>query len=466
MRLSGQQREKLQLALIDAFRDKASLEQMLSFKLDKNLEEIASGSNLLEIVFRLIDKAESQGWVEDLVHAACKSNPGNRELQTIAQELFLPPEQSTQEHKFLLLAANYKGKSQLRLDKELREEESFVQLVELEQPEGQVPLNSLFYIERPPIEFDCYAAIMKPGALIRVKAARQMGKTSLMTRILDYGKHKGYRTVPVYFQEADGDVFNALDQLLQWFCTTIAEELKLPTGRIFESWQLRLGNKRNCTNYFQENFLSEPSSPLILGLDDVDLVFQHLQIAQDFFALLRTWHERGKNELIWQKLRLVIVHSREVYIPLNMNQSPFNVGVPIELPELTQSLVQDLAQRHGLNWQVDQTKQFMEMVGGHPYLVRMALYEIARERMTLAYFLQVAPTEEGIFSGHLRRHLENLKGSRDLSDAMKQVIAVNAPVQIDSSFSFQLCSMGLVKLKGNTIVPLCNLYRHYFHNRL
>lgn len=43
----------------------------------------------------------------------------------------------------------------------------------LEEPEGQVPLNSLWYIERPPIENNCYEALMKPSALIRIKAPRQ-----------------------------------------------------------------------------------------------------------------------------------------------------------------------------------------------------------------------------------------------------------------------------------------------------
>jgi hypothetical protein len=39
-------------------------------------------------------------------------------------------------------------------------------------------------VERPPVEANCYQEIVKPGALIRVKAPRQMGKTSLMQRIL------------------------------------------------------------------------------------------------------------------------------------------------------------------------------------------------------------------------------------------------------------------------------------------
>ena len=75
MNLSGQQHKKLQDALIDAFPDKASLEQMLLFQLDKNLDVIASGANLKEVVFKLIKKAESGNWIENLIDGALKENP-------------------------------------------------------------------------------------------------------------------------------------------------------------------------------------------------------------------------------------------------------------------------------------------------------------------------------------------------------------------------------------------------------
>lgn len=335
----------------------------------------------------------------------------------------------------------------------------------LENPEGQVPLNSSFYVERPSVESECYETIVKPGALIRVKAPRQMGKTSLMTRILYYGSQQGCRSVSLYFQEADGEVFNSSQQFLQWFCATIAYELNLP-DKLTDNWKSILGNKKNCTNYFERYLLSEINSPLLLGLDDVDIVFQHPKIATEFFPLLRVWHERGKNEELWKKLRLVITHSREVYIPLNVEQSPFNVGKDIELPELNQAQVHDLAKQHGLNWTGEPVEQLIAMVSGHPYLVRMALYQIARGRMTLAELLQAAPTEEGIYSEHLRRHWLNLQKNANLVEAIKQIIVMSTPVQIGTAEAFKLHSMGLVKLKGNSVVPLCNLYRQYFLARL
>jgi hypothetical protein len=207
---------------------------------------------------------------------------------------------------------------------------------------------------------------------------------------------------------------------------------------------------------------------LVLGLDEVDVVFQYPDIATDFFALLRSWHEKGKNEEIWKKLRLVINHSQEVYIPLNISQSPFNVGLPAELPELTRAQTLDLAKRHKLDWSEPETEQIMAMLGGHPYLLRVAMYDMARERMTLEALSKTAPTEGGPYADHLRRHLSNLKEDDKLMDAMKKVISADTPLKVGDTETFKLRSMGLVRFSGtgNTISPLCDLYRIYFKDRL
>ncbi len=336
--------------------------------------------------------------------------------------------------------------------------------VVLEEPEGQVPLESTLYLERPPNEARCYEAIAKTGALIRIKAPRQMGKSSLMLRILNYASKQDYQTASLNFQLIDRDSLSSLDQFLQWFCNSITGELNLD-DRLADYWKGGVGSKNKCTNYFQRYLLPTLKRPVVLCLDEVDEVFQYQEIATDFFGMLRAWHEDAKLKPIWKNLRLVIVHSKEVYIPLNINQSPFNVGVAIELPPLTQPQVMDLVQRHGLNWTEAEVAQLMTMVGGHPYLVRAALYQIARGEMSLAQLLQIAPTEGGLYGEHLRRHLLNLEGDEKLLAAMKQVVAVDHPVSISTSDAFKLTSMGLVKFQNNSVVPLCDLYRQYFRER-
>lgn len=236
--------------------------------------------------------------------------------------------------------------------------------------------------------------------------------------------------------------------------------------RLDELWRGVLGSKNKCTNYFQRYLLATLGEPLTLGLDEVDQVFHHLNVAQGFLGLLRSWHEQSKVNATWQQFRLVIAHSREVYISLNINHSPFNVGVPVELPILSHAQVNDLVRRHGLLWTGEAVEQLINVVGGHPYLVRKALFEIARGSLTLEQFLTIAPTEEGLYSDHLRNHLNNLNRDPVLIVAMKRVVASDAPVRVESNVGFRLHSMGLVQRRKNDIEPLCNLYRIYFRDRL
>lgn len=338
-------------------------------------------------------------------------------------------------------------------------------LTKPELPRGQVELASAFYVERPSIEERCYEAILQPGALIRIKGPRQMGHTSLMARILHYAKQQGYLTVPLSFQLAGENVFADLDKFLKWFCANVGLELNLE-NKLADYWHEILGSKHNCTAYFEEYLLTEIDKPLVLGLDEVDCIFRYPEIASDFLGLLRAWYEQAKYSEVWKKLRLVVAHSTEVYIRMNVNESPFNVGLLIELPELTSAQVQDLSQRHGLNWNATQVKQLMAMVGGHPYLVRLALYHVARQETTLEQLLQSAPTDTGVYSDHLRRHLWNLEQQQELVDAIKKVVATNSPVQLDPSQTFKLHSMGLVHLQGQAATPRCDLYRQYFRNQL
>jgi serine/threonine-protein kinase len=85
--------------------------------------------------------------------------------------------------------------------------------------------------------------------------------------------------------------------------------------------------------------------------------------------------------------------------------------------------------------------------------------------MTLEKLLQMAPTEEGPYYDHLRRHLLNLEENAELVAAAKQVVAANSPVEIKTAEAFKLRSMGLVKFQGNAVMPLCDLYRQYFRDR-
>jgi hypothetical protein len=337
--------------------------------------------------------------------------------------------------------------------------------IALEFPEGAVALNSVFYVERSPIETDCYKEILKPGSLIRIRGPRQMGKTSLLNRVLAHATQQGDQTIRMNLRKADKVIFTNLNKFLRWFCLNISRQLNLDL-KLDDYWDEEIGSKVSCTGYFQFYLLEQLDTNLVIGLDEIDTIFNYPDIAEDFLALLREWHEEATIEASWQKLRLIIAHSTEVYIPLNIHQSPFNVGLPLRLPPFNLEQVNTLAQRHGLTWSRAETQALTAMVGGHPYLIRLALYYLAHQDLTLQQLLQDAPTHAGVYRDHLRRCLGNVKQQPELAAAMKQVVIAESPVQLESVAVYQLDSMGLVHLNGNQVIPSCELYRQYFSTNL
>ncbi|HIK28938.1 MAG: AAA-like domain-containing protein [Oscillatoriaceae bacterium SKW80] len=355
----------------------------------------------------------------------------------------------------------FRGES--RLVKELESKE-------VKLPDSPVPLNSPYYIERPPIELDCYKAILQPGALIRIKAPQQMGKTSLLARIVERARKQDYYTATLSLELADSTVFTDLRKFLQWFCASVGQLLGLP-NRLADYWDDIFGCNNNTTVYFEKYLLAECSSPLVLALDKVDWVFEHQAIAGDFCRLLRAWYDMARHSgwrgEIWKRLRLVVVHSTEVYSSLDINHSPLaNVGTIVSLPDFTPKQVQDFARRHGLELTNKQVEQLASVIGGHPYLVRRALDYLERQNITLEELLQISPTEAGPFSDHLRQHLWNLQQHPQLAAVFRQVVLANKPVKISSDQAFKLYSMGLVQLHDNEVTPRYDLYRLYFAERL
>jgi AAA-like domain len=329
-------------------------------------------------------------------------------------------------------------------------------------PSGSIPLGSPFYLKRSSVEEQINQEIRKPGALIRIKAPREMGKTSLLLRIIDYGNRQGYHTVSLSLEQVEWSILSNLNQFLRWLCANIARQLQLKP-MLDEYWDEDLGSGISCTLYLQDYLLESIDTPFILALDEAHQIFEHPQVAKDFLPLLRSWHEEAKRLPIWQKLRLLVIHSTEIYVPLGLDQSPFNVGLPIQLDSFSQSEVQQLAQRYGLDWvDGEEASKLMAMVGGHPALVHLALYHLSRREITMSQLLETATTATGIYHNHLLRHWATLAKQPELAQALDTVLNAIEPVSLDPILTHKLSSMGLIKFSGNFAIAGCELYRRYF----
>jgi len=338
----------------------------------------------------------------------------------------------------------------------------------LEFPGRPVPLKSQFYVELTPIESRIYQEISQPGALLDIIAPWKMGKTSLMLRVLERARNLDYRAIVVNLQQADSTLFVNLDKFLMWFCASIARKLQLPLPAGDYDWSKYYGSKSNCTAFLQDDLLASSDTPVLLVIEEMDAIFSHREIADDFFALLYSWYEEGtygdSNSTIWEKLRLVLVSGTELYVPADVNRSPLQMGLTIELQRFTKAQVDELAERHGLHLSSQQLEQLNQLLAGHPYLVRLTLYHIAQDCITIEEMVSTATTDASIYQHHLHQLLGHLQQHPVLAAAFAEVLSSPTPIKLELKLASQLHTLALVDIKDNGVTASCELYRQYFQN--
>lgn len=336
-----------------------------------------------------------------------------------------------------------------------------------EFPGGPVPLHSKFYVDRSVITAKAYAEISKFGGLLHIKAPWKMGKSSFLLRIADHAATLNYRIASLDFKQADDDVFSDLAGFLRWLCINISLQLELEP-KIDQYWDTSTGSKVSCTLYLSRYLLRRIDAPLVLVLNELDQVLEHPGLCREFLMLLRSWYEEAKQVPILQKLRVVLAYSTDVCIPLKLSQSPFNnVGLPIELPELTVPEVEQLAERYELAWSSpDSTQQLMSLVGGHPYLMQLALYHLWSGEVSLEQLVQDTSALSKIYNHHLQSCLAILQANPDLAEVFKQIIDTDGDICPDFALISRLEGLGLIKSEANQIRVRCQLYQHYFSVQL
>lgn len=331
---------------------------------------------------------------------------------------------------------------------------------------------NFYYVERHPIESECCDKILESGAVIRIKAPKYTGKTLLLNRIIERAKEHNYQAVTFDFNQASSSVFLSYDELLKWLCKRVGRGLGLE-NKLAEYWDSdEFDEHTNTQTYFEDYLLKNQTQPLVLALKNVDRVFEQEPFRIDFCELLRCWsqlHLEGNQFAeLWKKLRLIIVHSTNVYGSLDINCSPLSgVGLTKTLLDFTPDQVDSLAkcyQLQGLN--SDIFKQFRKIFGGHPYLIQEAFVFLQKEQCSLDRLLAIAATEASPFINHLLQQLGELRKNPQLETAYYQVVKETQPVRLDPNATFKLQGMGLVLVDLNGCLPRCDLYRQYFFDRL
>jgi hypothetical protein len=329
-----------------------------------------------------------------------------------------------------------------------------------------VPLDSPFYIERA-ADREFAAAIARRDSIVLVKGARQVGKTSLLARGVQQAREAGARVVLTDLEKLNAEELESTHALLLALAQRIADALDLDVAAA-DRWTPRRGANANFERFLERDVLGAVSSPIVWALDEVDRLFV-VPFAGEVFGLFRSWHNQRALDpsAPWSRFTLAIAYATEAHLFItDLNKSPFNVGTRVTLEDFSQEQVAALNRCSGSPLQdADGIARYFDLIGGHPYLARRGLYEMATRGINIAILERRADSDEWVFGDHLRRMLAALTRDADLCEAVRAVLQ-GLPCPSLESFC-RLRSAGVIV--GETAQdarPRCRLYRRYLEKRL
>ncbi len=355
----------------------------------------------------------------------------------------------------------------------------------LEPVGGAVPLDSPLYVVRS-TDGQFQAAIARRDSVVLVKGARQVGKTSLLARGLQQAREAGARVVLAHFGTLNAAHLRSAETLLRALAEEFADQLELEVTPD-RDWNARRGPSANFTRYLGRHILGRTQTALVWGLDDLDRLFS-CRFGSEILALFRSWHnERALDpEGQWSRLTLAIAYATEAHLFItDLNQSPFNVGTRLTLDDFGLEQVADLNRRLGQPLADDSDlSRFCQLVGGHPYLVRRGLHELALrgressrggnegvpaqrvdEGAGLAEFEARAADADWIYGDHLGRLLSLLIRDPRLCETVQAVLGGRA-CPTEEAF-LRLRTAGVLSGPSHHAARLrCGLYAAYLERRL
>jgi hypothetical protein len=342
-------------------------------------------------------------------------------------------------------------------------------------PSGSVWADDPFYLRRDADDTAIKLAANQ-GVTLIIEAPRQIGKSSLMQRYLAECQQAGKRTAMV---DLAGLPFDSFNELLTAIAAELCEEFDLGDGA-----EPKIAEQQQFTLWVQRRILKRIEEPITLAFDEADSVLDQ-DYREAFFSMLRAWHNRrARVNSPWRMLDLALVISTEPHLLIDdPTLSPFNVGNHIRLrpftPEECLRLNQLYRQLTGQAITDAQVGRLREMLGGQPFLTRLAYHLLLVER-TYKFddLLRIADRDESPFSDHLRALLSRLQARPDynLASALKQVIHESGHESgheggreggtAEQSAVDRLAAAGLVRREGRRVAPANGLYARFFGRAL
>ncbi len=325
---------------------------------------------------------------------------------------------------------------------------------------GATSPDSPYYVKRQADDELAQALASHSGQTILIAGPKQSGKSSLLARAYELSQKDGRQAFYVDFQSLDGVHLESLASCLRAIGRRI-EQKAGPGKPLSEYWDEELGAIASLTNFLEREILPKSEGRVAICVDEADRIFSR-SWAQDFFSMLRSWHNLRAFERAWAGFTLIVTHSTDPGLWIrSAEQSPFNVGLRLRLDDFNLEQVAGLCGRYDAGLSPVEVEKLFQVTGGQPYLVRLALWEITTRDLTVAELDEKAIDFDGPFADHLASQLVALERNELALLALKDVMDTGSS---DDDIAFEwLRWAGLVAGPSRRRGRLrCDLYRRFF----
>jgi type II secretory pathway pseudopilin PulG len=226
------------------------------------------------------------------------------------------------------------------------------------------------YVERQ-ADKDLCASLLR-GEFCYVLTSRQMGKSSLMVRTVRRLRQESI-AVAVLDLTAIGQNLT-IEHWYDGLTARLGQQLDLEDELLaFREAHLDLGPLQRWISAIETVVLSRVLTPLVIFIDEIDLVRSLPFSTDEFFAAIRECYNRRAREPKFSRVAFGLLG---VAAPSDLirdtRMTPFNIGRRIELDDFTENEAAPLANGLGTNEATAQILlgRVLHWTGGHPYLTQ------------------------------------------------------------------------------------------------